>query len=76
MDIVSTNLWIKVNDVDVCIGYGNGADFGNTRTCTTNVQLASGDLVNVKIVESTSADGGAVHGSKYSGLSGHLLEAL
>ena len=40
------------------------------------MQLASGDLVNVKIVESTSPDGGVVHGSKYSGLSGHLLEAL
>ena len=76
MESVNTNLGVKVNDVDVCIGYGQRAHFGNTGTCTAIVQLASGDMVNVKIVESGSPDGGVVHGSKYSGFSGHLLEPL
>ena len=65
---------IKVNDVDVCIGFGDRVHFGNTGTCTAIVQLVAGDLVNVKIYDNGSGDGGVVYGFKYSGLAGHLLE--
>ena len=70
----NTNLGIKVNDVDACIGYANDAHFGNTGTCTAIVQLAAGDLVNLKVVDGRDGNGGVVHGNKYSGLSGFLLE--
>ena len=76
MDAVNTNLGIKVNDVGVCIGFGDRDHFGNTGTCTAMVQLAAGDLINVKIVDNGSGDWGVILGSKYSGLSGFLLEPL
>ena len=73
---VTTNLAIKVNDADVCRGYGNQDHFGNTGTCTAVVQLAAGDLVNVKVLDDGSGDGGVMYGGRYSGLSGFLLEPL
>ena len=76
MDTVTTSLAVKVNDVNVCIGYGNYADFGNTGTCTAIVQLSAGDLLNVKIIDDGGGNGGVVRGDGYSGLSGHLLEPL
>ena len=76
MDTITTSLAVKVNDVSVCIGYGSNADFGNTGTCTAIVQLSAGDLVNVKVSDDGSGDGGVVRGSRYSGLSGFLLEPL
>ena len=67
---------MKVNDVNVCIGYGYYAYFGNTGTCTAIVQLSAGDLVNVKIIDNGGGDGGVVRGGGYIGLSRHLLEPL
>ena len=74
MNSVNTNLAITINDINSCIGYGNGAHFGNTRTCTTIVDLVAGDLVIVKVVDDGSGDGGVVFGDGYSGFTGFLLQ--
>ena len=76
MKDVTTNLGIKVNDVNVCRAYGNMVHFGNTGTCTTIVELVVGDLVNAQILDNGSGDGGVLLGLQYSGLSGFLLEPL
>ena len=62
MQDVTTNLCVKVNDVNVCRAYGNMVHFGNTGTCTAVVELAAGDLVNVKILDNGTGDGGVVLG--------------
>ena len=76
VETLTTSLAVKVNDANVCIGYGSNADFGNTGTCTAIVQLSAEDLVNVKIFDDGGGDGGVVRGDGYSGLSGHFLEPL
>ena len=74
MDTAHTDLGVKVNNVDACIAFAQADHYGNAGKCTAIVELAAGDLVNVKIINGGSTDGGYVHGGKYSGLSGFLLK--
>ena len=64
------NVYIKRNDDQLCKGWLDVSNNGDTATCTAIAELTTGDSVRVT---GDSADPSALRGDSFSGFTGFLI---